>query len=47
MDLIIGKLAEGITYEEPIAECEVTREDILAVLDYIVDLMIHLIQYIK
>jgi uncharacterized protein (DUF433 family) len=32
VDLIIGKLAGGMTYEEVIAEYEITREDILAVL---------------
>ena len=32
--LIVGKLAGGMTYEEVIAEYEITREDILAVLDY-------------
>jgi len=34
VDLILGKLAGGMTYEEIIAEYEITREDILAVLDY-------------
>ena len=34
VDLIIGKLAGGMTYEEVMAEYEITREDILAVLDY-------------
>lgn len=34
VDLIIGKLAGGMTYEEVMAEYEVTREDILAALDY-------------
>lgn len=34
VDLIIGKLAGGMTYEEVVAEYEITREDILAVLDY-------------
>ena len=34
LDLIIGKLAGGMTYEEVIAEYEITREDVLAVLDY-------------
>jgi len=34
VDLIIGKLAGGMTYEEVIAEYEITHEDILAVLDY-------------
>ena len=32
--LILGKLAGGMTYEEIMAEFEITREDILAVLDY-------------
>jgi len=32
--LIIGKLAGGMTYEEVMAEYEITRKDILAVLDY-------------
>jgi uncharacterized protein (DUF433 family) len=34
VDLIIGKLAGGMSYEEVMAEYEITREDILAVLDY-------------
>ena len=34
VDLIIGKLAGGMTYEEVMAEYEITRKDILAVLDY-------------
>jgi uncharacterized protein (DUF433 family) len=34
IDLIIGKLAGGMTYEEVMAEYEITREDILAVLNY-------------
>ena len=34
VDLILGKLAGGMTYEEIMAEYEITREDILAVLDY-------------
>jgi uncharacterized protein (DUF433 family) len=34
VDLIMGKLAGGMTYEEVMAEYEITREDILAVLDY-------------
>ena len=32
VDLIIGKLAGGMIYEELIAEYEITREDILAVI---------------
>jgi len=34
VELIIGKLAAGMTYEEVSNEYEITREDILAVLDY-------------
>ena len=34
VDLILDKLAGGMTYEEVMAEYEITREDILAVLDY-------------
>ena len=34
VDLVIGKLAGGLSYEEVIAEYEITREDILAALDY-------------
>ena len=34
VDLIIGKLAGGMTYEEVMGEYYITREDILAVLDY-------------
>ncbi|MBA7517127.1 hypothetical protein ES705_09180 [subsurface metagenome] len=34
VDLIIGKLAGGMTYEEVMAEYEITREDILAALNY-------------
>lgn len=34
VDLILGKLAGGMTYEEVMAEYEITRGDILAVLDY-------------
>lgn len=34
VDLILGKLAGGMTYEEVMAEYEITREDILAALDY-------------
>ena len=34
IDLIIGRLAGGMTYEEVMAEYEITREDILAALDY-------------
>jgi uncharacterized protein (DUF433 family) len=34
VDLIIGKLAGGMTYEEIMSEYDLTREDILAALDY-------------
>ena len=34
VDLIIGKLAGGMTYEEVMAEYEISRVDILAALDY-------------
>ena len=34
IDLILGKLAGGMTYEEVMAEYDLTKEDILAVLDY-------------
>lgn len=34
VDLILGKLAGGMTYEEVMTEYDLTREDILAVLDY-------------
>lgn len=34
VDLIIGKLAGGMTYKEIMDEYEITREDILAVLNY-------------
>ena len=34
VDLLLGKLAGGMTYEEVMAEYEITREDILAALDY-------------
>ncbi|HBO84978.1 MAG: hypothetical protein A2073_03555 [Deltaproteobacteria bacterium GWC2_42_11] len=34
VDLIMGKLAGGMTYEEVMAEYDIEREDILAALDY-------------
>ena len=34
VDLILGKLAGGLTYDEVIAEYGITREDILATLEY-------------
>jgi uncharacterized protein (DUF433 family) len=34
VDLILGKLAGGMTYEEVMKEYDLQREDILAALDY-------------
>jgi uncharacterized protein (DUF433 family) len=34
VDLILTKLAGGMTYEEAMAEYDLAREDILAALDY-------------
>lgn len=34
VDLILGKLAGGMTYEEVMAEYDLVREDILAALSY-------------
>ncbi len=34
VDLILGKLAGGMTYKEVMDEYEITREDILSVLSY-------------
>ncbi len=34
VDLILGKLAGGMTYDEVMAEYDLRREDILAALDY-------------
>jgi uncharacterized protein (DUF433 family) len=34
VDLILAKLAGGMTYEEAMAEYDLAREDILAALDY-------------
>ncbi|MCZ7393118.1 MAG: DUF433 domain-containing protein [Candidatus Methanoperedens sp.] len=34
IDLIVGKLAGGMTYKEVMDEYEITHEDILAVLNY-------------
>lgn len=34
VDLILGKLAGGMTYEEVMTEYNLTKEDILAALDY-------------
>ena len=34
VDLVLGKLAGGMTYEEVMAEYDLIREDILAALNY-------------
>lgn len=34
VDLVLGKLAGGMSFEEIMSEYEITREDILAALDY-------------
>jgi len=34
VDLVLGKLAGGMTYQEVMTEYEIKHEDILAVLDY-------------
>jgi len=34
VDLLLGKLAGGMTYEEVMVEYDLTREDILAALKY-------------
>jgi uncharacterized protein (DUF433 family) len=34
VDLILGKLAGGMTYDEVMAEYDLAREDILAALNY-------------
>ena len=34
VDLILGKLASGMSYEEVMEEYEIALDDILAVLDY-------------
>jgi uncharacterized protein (DUF433 family) len=34
VELVLGKLGSGMTYEEIIKEYEITTEDILAVLNY-------------
>ncbi len=39
VDLIIGKLGGGMTYEEITAEYEITREDILAALRYAANIL--------
>ena len=39
VELVLGKLAGGMSYEALCAEYEITREDVLAVLDYAARLM--------
>jgi len=39
VDLVLGKLAGGMTYDDVIAEYDLTREDILAALDYVSKLL--------
>jgi uncharacterized protein (DUF433 family) len=34
IELVLGKLAGGMTYEQVMAEYDLKREDILAVLDF-------------
>jgi len=39
VDLVLGKLAGGATYGEVMEEYDLTKEDILAVLDYAAKLL--------
>lgn len=39
VDLILGKLASGMSYEEVMSEYEITKEDILAVLKYAAEVL--------
>ena len=39
VDVVLGKLAGGMTYDDVIAEYGLTREDILAALDYVSKLL--------
>jgi uncharacterized protein (DUF433 family) len=41
VEIIIGKLAGGMTYEEVIDEYGITRKDILASLNYAADTLSH------
>lgn len=34
VDLILGKLAGGMTYEEVMSEYDITKDDLFAALDY-------------
>ena len=39
IDLVLGKLAGGMTYDDVMAEYDLLREDILAALDYAAKLL--------
>ena len=39
VDLILGKLASGMSYEEVMSEYEITKEDLLAVLKYAAEVL--------
>ena len=39
VDLVLGKLAGGMTYDEVMVEYDLTKEDILAALDYAAKLL--------
>ena len=39
IDLVLGKLAGGMTYDDVMAEYDLVREDILAALDYAAKLL--------
>lgn len=39
VDIILGKLASGMSYEEIMSEYEITKEDILAVLKYAAEVL--------
>ena len=39
VDLVLGKLAGGMTYDDLMAEYDLLREDILAALDYAAKLL--------
>jgi uncharacterized protein (DUF433 family) len=39
VDLVLGKLAGGMSYEEVMSEYEITKEDLLAVLKYAAEIL--------
>ncbi|MCL4510687.1 MAG: DUF433 domain-containing protein [Bacteroidetes bacterium] len=41
VEVVLGRLAAGLTYKEVMKEYEITREDILAVLQYAVQYLSH------